>query len=142
MEAYDPANPESNALAARLCDYDINPTPQRIEITRILFEKPAHFAADEIYAKVNVDQPRVSRATVYNTLGLFVERGLLRQVIIDPNKVFYDSNTDRHYHFYDTQTGELKDIDASNIEITGLPELPDGTELDGVEVIVRLRGSR
>ena len=126
-------------MAALLRVHGINPTPQRAEIAGVLFAKAAHFTAERVYARVNTGAAQVSRATVYNTLGLFVERGLLRQVIVDPNKIFYDSNTDAHHHFYDIETGRLTDIDASRVHVAGLPDLPPGTELDGVDVIVRLR---
>lgn len=139
MEIRQTGSLQGGEMAALLRAHGINPTPQRAEIAGILFARPAHFTAERVYVQVNAGAAEVSRATVYNTLGLFVERGLLRQVIVDPNKVFYDSNTDAHHHFYDMETGRLTDIDASRVQVAGLPDLPPGTELDGVDVIVRLR---
>jgi Fur family iron response transcriptional regulator len=81
----------------------------------------------------------VSKATVYNTLGLFANKGLVREVIVDPTRVMYDSNTSSHYHFYNVDTGELYDIEPGNMNVNELPDIPDDTEIDGVEVIVRLR---
>jgi hypothetical protein len=75
----------------------------------------------------------VSKATVYNTLKLFVERKLIREVIAGPGRVFYDPNTEPHHHFYDVDTGELTDIDARAIEVTGLPPLPPGAVAEGVD---------
>ncbi len=76
---------------------------------------------------------------MYNTLSLFVEKGLIRQVMADPNKTFYDSNPAPHHHFYDASTGELTDIDATNVKVSGLPPLPEGTTMEAVDVVVRLR---
>ena len=83
----------------------------------------------------------LSKATVYNTLKLFVEKRLIREVIVDPDKVFYDSNTGPHHHFYDIQTGEIIDIDAAEITVAGLPPLPEGKIAEGVDVIIRIRSS-
>jgi Fur family iron response transcriptional regulator len=79
---------------------------------------------------------------VYNTLGLLAEKGLVREVIADPTKVFYDPNTAPHHHFYDVSTGELRDIDASQVQVSGLPPIPEGAVLEGVDVIVRYRHPR
>ena len=88
---------------------------------------------------VNENDRRVSKATVYNTLGLLVSHGIIREVIADPNKVFYDPNTEPHYHTYDVVSGELTDIDAKDIKISGPPELPENTVVEGIDVIFRLR---
>jgi len=80
-----------------------------------------------------------SKATVYNTLNLFLEQRLIREVIVDPSKVFYDPNTEPHHHLYNIDTGELTDIDAGSIGITGLPPLPEGMVTEGVDIIVRVR---
>ncbi len=117
----------------------ITPTSQRVKIAGTLFAGPAHFCAEDVYARVNEDDAEVSKATVYNTLGLFVAKGLVRQVFVEPGKVFYDSNTQPHHHFYDSGTGELTDIDAVGVALHELPPLPADTELDGVDVIVRIR---
>ena len=119
--------------------HGINPTTQRVEIAYALFYRGEHLAAEDLYEIVNRERSQVSKATVYNTLGLFVEKGLIREVIADPNKIFYDPNTAPHHHFYDVTTGSLMDIDGDNVAITGLPSLPADTELEGVDVIVRLR---
>jgi Fur family transcriptional regulator, iron response regulator len=126
-------------LGALLSRHGINPTRQRLDIARALFASPGHLSADQVLAAVNECEPATSKATVYNTLNLFRDRGLIREVIANPNKVFYDPNTAPHYHFYHVDTGELTDIDARSVEVTGLPPLPDGTVTAGVDVIVRLR---
>jgi len=97
--------------------------------------------AEEIFRMVNEMDQHVSKATVYNTLGLFAEKGIVREVIADPGRVVYDPNTTPHHHFYDEGSGELTDIDAASVEISGLPPLPEGAELQGIDVVVRIRRS-
>jgi len=131
-----------DALVEMLRRHDINPTHQRIEIAHALFARGEHLSADQILAIVNDRHSETSKATVYNTLNLFLEKKLIREVIVDPNKVFYDPNTEPHHHLYNVDTGELTDIDASRIEVSGLPQLPDGMVTDGVDIIVRVRSAR
>ena len=126
-------------VAERLRAHGINPTHQRIEIAYALFSRAEHLSADQILAIVNDRHSETSKATVYNTLNRFLEKKLIRQVIVDPNKVFYDPNTDPHHHLYNVDTGDLTDIDASRIEISGLPPPPRGMVTEGVDVIVRVR---
>lgn len=128
-----------DALVEMLRRHDINPTHQRIEIAHALFTRGEHLSADQILAIVNNRHSETSKATVYNTLNLFLEKKLIRQVIVDPHKVFYDPNTEAHHHIYNVDTGELTDIDASRIGIAGLPPPPDGMAVDGVDIIVRVR---
>src|SRR6185295_4150140 len=118
-------------LAEVLRAHDINPTHQRIEIAHALFSRREHLSADQLLAIVNGRHAATSKATVYNTLNLFLEKKLIREVIVDPNKVFYDPNTTPHYHFYNVDTGELTDIEASAIELSGLPQSPDGMVTEG-----------
>ncbi len=117
----------------------INPTHQRIEIACALFSRGEHLSADQILAIVNDRHSETSKATVYNTLNLFLEKKLIREVIVDPSKVFYDPNTSPHHHLYNVDTGELIDIDAAEITLTGLPRLPAGMVTEGIDVIVRIR---
>ena len=126
-------------MAGLLRDHGINPTHQRIEIAYALFSHQAHLSADQIMAIVNDRHSETSKATVYNTLNLFKQHKLVREVIVDPSKVFYDPNTGPHHHFYNLQSGELIDIDASEVQIQGLPALPTGMVTEGVDVIVRIR---
>ena len=119
--------------------HEINPTHQRIEIAYALFSRNAHLSADQVLAAVNDRHSETSKATVYNTLNLFLEKRLIREVIVDPNKVFYDPNTEPHHHFYNVDTGKLTDIDAVDISVDGLPPLPDGMMTEGVDIVVRIR---
>lgn len=126
-------------LPALLRRHEINPTHQRIEIAFALLSGCEHLSADQILARVNAHHPETSKATVYNTLNLFLEKRLIREVIVDPNKVFYDPNTAPHHHLYETDSGRLSDIDAARVEIRGLPELPEGMVAEGIDLIVRAR---
>jgi Fur family iron response transcriptional regulator len=128
-------------LAGLLKRHDILPTRQRLMIARVLFSRIEHLCADQVMHYVNEGKDHVSKATVYNTLGLFTRKGLIREVIVDPSRVFYDPNTCDHHHFYNVDTGELRDIKASELAIETLPELPSGTVADGVDVIIRLRNA-
>ena len=141
MDDLTPQIPDKSKVVNLLKDADITPTQQRIEIAQILFAQPQHLSAEQVLSQVNRDQALVSKATVYNTLGLFAGKGLIREVIIDPNKVFYDSNTAPHHHFFNIDTGMLKDIDSDIVQISNLPDLPEGTVADGVDIIIRLRNT-
>ena len=83
----------------------------------------------------------MSRATVYNTLKKLVDHGLLRQVTVETSRAFYDLNISPHHHFFDTDTGELGDIEAEQFEILGMPEPPPGKSVAGVDVVVRLKST-
>lgn len=128
-----------DSMVSLLRQHDINPTHQRIEIAFALFSHQEHLCADQVMAIVNSRHSETSKATVYNTLNLFLEKKLIREVIADPSKIFYDPNTHPHHHFYNTATGELTDIHSENIGLTGLPELPHGLVADGIDIIVRVR---
>ena len=126
-------------VATLLRERGVTPTHQRIEIAHVLFEQRRHLSADQILALVNARHAQTSKATVYNTLRLFLTRGLVRELVVDPAKVFYDPNTMPHHHFYNIATGELTDFPSDDVTVSGLPSLPEGTVADGVDIIVRTR---
>jgi len=126
-------------VEALLQQHGILPTQQRLLIAAVLLERQQHLSADQVMHLVNGEHHLVSKATVYNTLGLFANHGLIREVIVDPARVFYDSNTSSHHHFYNVDTGELTDIDSGSMEITTLPAMPAGTVTAGVDIIIRVR---
>jgi len=130
-------NPEQ--AADRLREHGVVPTEQRVGIARVLFSCATHFSAEQILARVNAASARVSKATVYNTLRLFREKGLLREVIVDPSRVFYDPNMAPHHHFYNLDTGVLTDIPAEQIHVSGVPRLPAGMVEEGIEIVIRTR---
>lgn len=126
-------------MAGLLRSHGINPTHQRIEIAHALFSRQSHLSADQVMAIVNTRHSETSKATVYNTLRLFLEKGLVREVIVDPSKVFFDPNTSPHHHLYEIDSGRLSDIDAGCVQISGLPPLPPGMVTEGIDLIVRVR---
>lgn len=125
-------------VTAMLKAHGILPTQQRVMIARVLFSRCGHYSADQVLRQVNTGDHHVSKATVYNTLGLFARTGLVREVIVDPTRVFYDPNTRHHHHFYNMDTGELIDIETDRLDIDNLPETPAGTVAAGVDVIIRI----
>jgi Fur family iron response transcriptional regulator len=127
------------SVAERLRAHGVTPTHQRIEIAYVLFEGGEHLSADQILALVNARHAETSKATVYNTLRLFLEKGLVRELIVDPSRVFYDPNTAPHHHFYDVVTGRLTDIPADAVRVEVFPPPPPGTVTDGIDVIIRTR---
>lgn len=132
--------PDRERLAVLLRAHRIRPTPQRLRVAAILLARPQHLPAERVLQLANREPPTVSKATVYNTLGLFARRGLVRKVSVDPSRIFYDSNPREHHHFYDLRTGELIDIDKERIEIGDFPDLPAGARIVGIDVLVRIRG--
>ena len=126
-------------ISKRLSEHGVSPTPQRMEIAEVLLERPQHLSADQILDALRERGSRVSKATVYNTLHLFGERGLVREVIVDPTRVFFDSTTGPHHHFYNVDTGELSDVPDDQISLATLPATPPGTEQAGVEVLIKVR---
>jgi Fur family iron response transcriptional regulator len=118
------------------------PTPQRLDVAEVILSRPRHASADQILASVRSMGSRISKATVYNTLNLFCERGLLRTVTVDPTRQFYDPTIKPHHHFYNVDSGELIDIEPEAISMQVATALPPGTEQDGVEVVIRVRDQR
>jgi Fur family iron response transcriptional regulator len=119
--------------------FGILPTPQRLEVAAILLAKPQHLSADQIIDGLRVSGSAVSKATVYNTLNLFSARGLVKEVMVDPIRKIYDSSTHPHHHFYNVDSGELSDIPDSMVNFKTLPQMPDGTRRESVEVLIKVR---
>lgn len=117
----------------------VKPTSQRLEIGSLLLAAPQHLSADQILSELRRRGSKISKATVYNTLNLFLQHGLAREVSVDASRQFYDSTTTHHHHFYNVDSGELIDISPEDLEFRRLPKLPAGTEAQDVEVIVRVR---
>ena len=128
-------------ILALFDENDILPTPQRVEIAAVLLERPQHLSADQIIDRLRETGSGVSKATVYNTLNLFSERGIVREVMVDPVRKFYDSTTRPHHHFFNVDTGKLTDIPDDDVTFGRLPELPAGTTKQSVEVLIRVRDS-
>ncbi|MDA3869866.1 MAG: transcriptional repressor [Gammaproteobacteria bacterium] len=130
---------ERNAVTALLRQRNITPTRQRLEIAHFLFQKQQHLSAEHILDNVNALGSTVSRATVYNTMALFARKGLIREVLVDRERIFYDTNTRPHHHIYNMDTGELSDVDAdANIDETGTLSLPEGFHVVETEVVIKV----
>ena len=139
----------SSSQLLRLADRDevvrmlqahgITPTEQRIRVGELMFASAQHLSAEQLLDALHSVGARISKATVYNTLNLFAACGLVRQVNIDSTRACFDSNTALHYHFHNLDTGELTDVGVPEVEFRRLPELPQGTELAGVDVVIRVR---
>ncbi len=119
--------------------HGILPTSQRVEVAEILLARPQHLSAEQIIDRLLQLGSKVSKATVYNTLNLFRERGIVKEVMADPVRKFYDSSTHAHHHFYNVDTGELIDIAAGELSFGNLPAMPNGTQQESVEVLIRIR---
>ncbi len=128
-------------LIRLLEESNIMPTSQRIGIAEILLSKPQHLSADQVLAMARENGANVSKATVYNTLNLFADKALLKELIISGGKIFFDSNVIQHHHFFNEETGELTDINQGQLTISNIPELPENTVNAGIDVIVRIKNA-
>src|SRR6201986_5502451 len=100
----------ANGCERRLTECGIRPTAQRVRIAALLLAAPQHLSAEQILASLRSKGARVSKATVYNTLNLFAERGLIRQLSVDGSRAWFDSKVDAHYPFHDITNGALIDV--------------------------------
>lgn len=129
-----------NELIARLRAAGLRPTRQRVALGRLLFASGhRHVTAEGLHQEAGKAGAPLSLATVYNTLHQFTGAGLLRQVIVDGEKTYFDTNIGDHHHFYFEDQGLLADIPGDEVRIDGLPRPPVGTEIERVEVVVRLK---
>ncbi len=129
-------------LTARLRAANLRLTRQRLLLAHLLFSAGnRHIAADRLYDEARAAGLSVSQATVYNTLNQFLEVGLLREVIVDSHRSYFDTNLGEHHHFYVEQTGELIDVPPEAIRLQKLPQAPEGYDVAGVDVILRLSTS-
>ena len=131
---------ETPELAERLRLAGLRPTRQRLSLAAILFGAgDRHVSAESLHREALDARINVSLATVYNTLNQFKAAGLLREVAFEGDRTFFDTNTSNHFHYYLEDTEQLVDIGATGLEVKGLPQLPPGTEIDRIDIIVRLR---
>jgi Fur family iron response transcriptional regulator len=129
----------SAKVAARLAACGIRITQQRLRIASILLAAPQHLSAEQVAEALRREGARVSKATVYNTLNLFASQGLIRQLSVDGECAWFDSNVGPHYHFQDEHTGALRDVELQDVQFSRLPEPPAGMEVAGIDLVIRLR---
>jgi Fur family transcriptional regulator, iron response regulator len=131
---------ENLTLLEKLRQAGIRPTQQRLALAKLLFDQGnRHICAEDLHAEALDARVTVSLATVYNTLNQFTAAGLLRELALEGDRSYFDTNTSNHFHFFDTQNRVLMDIDAAALSVQGLPPLPAGKIVDRVDVIVRLK---
>jgi Fur family iron response transcriptional regulator len=124
----------------RLRAVGLRPTRQRLALAKLLFDGPdRHVTAERLHEEAMANGVRVSLATVYNTLHQFTSAGLLREIVVEAGRCYFDTNTGDHHHFLFADDGELRDIPGTQISLASLPSAPDGTEIDRVDVVVHVR---
>jgi Fur family transcriptional regulator, iron response regulator len=127
-------------LEDRLRHAGLRPTQQRVALARILYSKgDRHVCAEDLHAEAVEADVAVSLATVYNTLNQFTSAGLLRELAIEGDRSYFDTNTSNHFHFFDNDRGELMDIEPGIVKVSGIPPVPAGKVIDRIDVIVRLK---
>jgi Fur family iron response transcriptional regulator len=126
-------------LNQRLVGSGVRPTTQRLHIAALLLGRPQHLSAEQVLEGLRSRGMRVSKATVYNTLNLFAASGLIRQLSVGNDRCWFDSNTDAHYHFHDLDSGALMDVALHDVQFQRLPEPPPGMQVDGIDLVIRLR---
>lgn len=123
----------------RLRDAGLRPTRQRLALGRLLFDSSdRHVTAEALHEEAQEGGISVSLATVYNTLHQFTDAGLLRQVVVDASRTYFDTNIHEHHHFFNESDGKLTDIPADQISLSTLPQAPEGLDVARVDVIVRV----
>lgn len=128
-------------LMDRLRGAGLRPTRQRIALARLLFEDgDLHITAEQLHTMALGADIRVSLATVYNALHQFTEAGLLREIVVDSGRSYFDTNTSDHHHFFYERSGRLEDIPGDQVRLTAVPAAPAGTTIKRVDVVVRVDG--
>ena len=123
----------------RLRASGLRPTRQRLALARLLFgDRDRHVTAETLHSEAVAAEVQVSLATVYNTLHQFTDAGMLREVVVDSARSYFDTNTADHHHFLHEKSGLLIDIPGSNVAISGLPPAPGGMKIRRVDVVVHI----
>ena len=125
----------------KLRDAGLRPTKQRVKICEILFirEKTFHFTINDLAKKISEDvNEKISLATVYNTVHALQKKGYLKEIAINSDKSYFDTNTTAHHHFYDEDTHELIDCDQSNIDSINVKNNITGKKINSVEVLIKV----
>ncbi|MGD9538971.1 MAG: iron response transcriptional regulator IrrA [Alphaproteobacteria bacterium] len=134
-----PLDQPSQDAVARLRAAGLRPTRQRVALARTLFAKgDRHVTAEQLHAEAQSLKVRVSLATVYNTLHQFTRAGLLRELAIATGRSYFDTNTDHHHHFFYEGSGQLVDVPGDMVHVAAVPTPPKGTQVAGVDVIIRI----
>ncbi len=126
----------------RLKSVGLRPTRQRLALAKLLFDDgDRHVSAEQLHEAALTASMRVSLATVYNTLHQFTAAGMLREVVVEPGRAYFDTNTSDHHHFYHPADGLLEDIASDRLAVATLPAPPAGMAIERVDVIIRVKTS-
>lgn len=139
MQALELEPGDVENLSQKLLAHGVRPTAQRLRIAGLLLGRLQHLSAEQVLAGLRGQGMRVSKATIYNTLNLFAASGLIRQLSVGNDRCWFDSNTESHYHFHDVDSGALTDVCLRDVEFQRLPEPPPGMQVDGIDLVIRLR---
>lgn len=127
-------------ISEKLTAAGLRPTRQRLAIGDLLFcGQDKHFTAEDLHRDILLSGKSVSLATIYNTLGVFTEAGLLHTVSVEGGRLYYDTNTNPHYHLYDEDSQKLADVNLSDLELRNFAKLPEGHVVDRIDVIIRTK---
>ena len=127
-------------ILERLRCAGLRPTRQRVALARLLFDGgDRHVTAEQLHGEALTAAIRVALATVYNTLHQFTAAGLMREVVVEPGRSYFDTNIDDHHHFFCESTGHLQDIPGELVRVGELPRPPKGAAIQRVDVIIRIR---
>ena len=125
----------------KLRNSGLRPTKQRLQICEILFdtEKTFHFTINELDKKIKdkIDD-KISLATIYNTVHAFEKKGYLKQIPINSNQIYFDTNVTDHHHFYDLKDGKLIDLENSEVGPINIKRKINGKKVKSIEVLVKL----
>jgi Fe2+ or Zn2+ uptake regulation protein len=128
----------TESSTALLRSHGVQPSAQRVAVADYVLHTEEHPSADQVWARVKRGLPMLSRATVYNTLNLFVKHGLLRQLVLAEGKVVFDPNVERHHHFIDEATGTIHDVPWSALQVAKVDSL-HGYDVREYQVVLRGR---
>ncbi len=138
MTSMETVRPFSQIIA-QLRTAGLRPTRQRIALGKLLFEGgDRHVTAEMLHQEALQAEVRVSLATVYNTLNQFRDVGLLREIVVDSQRCYFDTNTSDHHHFFFEETSQLTDIASEHVVVSSLPKAPEGTKISRIDVVVRV----
>jgi Fe2+ or Zn2+ uptake regulation protein len=130
----------SKSIAELLTDHGIQPSAHRIAVAEYVLSTHEHPSADRVWDRVRERFPMISRATVYNTLNLFVKKQLLRELHLAADSVVFDPKMDRHHHLID-ETGRIHDIDWDEVEVPRLKHVGN-FEISDYQVVMHGRRKR
>ena len=120
-------------------ELNVTPTKQRVELAQLIFSKKQHFTAADLISMADKKKLNISMATIYNTLSLLEDKGMLKTINIDNELKFYDTNLEQHHHLYNTTMSTLTDIDHDRVVFAELPELPKNLQIESTELLIKAK---